>query len=119
MPIVAASVTIENDSKIQVTGKHHGHHGFHRGRGFHRGQPFARHHHGFGRSRAFHKGFAQRHDFARFGRGHRHANVFIARPIGKSQFVLIRPTRALIFRQPRWPRPLIKNGSFARRSYYR
>jgi hypothetical protein len=126
MPTVAATVTIENDSKIQVTGKRHRHHGFHSGRGFHRHSgrgfhrdlAFPRHHHGFGRGRAFHKGFAHRHGFARFSRGHRHADAFVVKRIGKSQFVLIRPTRALIFRQPRLGRPLIKNGSFARRPYW-
>jgi hypothetical protein len=126
MPTVAATVTIENDSRILVSGKRHGHHGFHGSRGFHRhsgrgfhgGTAFARHHHGFGRGRAFHQGFAHRHGFARFSRGHRHANGFVARRIGKSQFVLIRPTHVLIFRQPRLARPLIKNGSFARRSFH-
>jgi hypothetical protein len=127
MPTVAATVTIENDSKILVTGKRHRHHGFHSGRGFHRHSgrgfhrdlAFARHHHGFGRGRAFHKSFAHRHAFARFSRGHRHANAFIAKRIGKSQFVIIRPAYGRSFGYRFLPaRPLIKNGSFARRSHY-
>jgi hypothetical protein len=114
-PTVAARVTIESAHTVLVGGKRHRHHGFHRDRGFHRDKSFARHHHGFHRGRAIHKGFAHRHGFSR---GHHHSNAFVAKRIGKGQFVLIRPTYELILRHPRLTRPLIRNGSFVRHPYW-
>jgi hypothetical protein len=121
-PVVAASVTIESERTVLVGGKrHHSRHGFHRGRGFHRDKGFARHHHGFHRGRAFHRdeGFARHHGFHRPSRVHRHPDLFVAKRIGKGQFVIIRPAYGRTFRHHRLlSRPLIKNGSFARRPYW-
>jgi hypothetical protein len=121
-PVVAASITIESERTVLVGGKrHHSRHGFHRGRGFHRDKGFARHHHGFHR-KAIHRdrGFARRHHgFDRFSRGSHHSNAFVAKRIGKGQFVIIRPAYGRTFRHHRLlSRPLIKNGSFARRPYW-
>jgi hypothetical protein len=118
-PTVAARVTIESAHTVLVGGKRHRHHGFHRDRGFHRDKSFARHHHGFHRGRAIHKSFAHRHGFGRFSRGHHHSNAFVAKRIGKGQFVLIRPTYGRTLRQFRLlSPPLIKHGRFARHPYW-
>ena len=139
MPRLGATITIQDDRAIQVTGKRGwGHRGFDRGHGFHRGhgvhRGFARDHHGFapdhhgfgrrhhdfGRHKSFkrHHGFARHHDGYRY-RGYSRHDVFVARRIGKGQFVIIRPAYGPWF-QRRYvaPRPLIKNGSFARRPYW-
>jgi hypothetical protein len=120
-PTVAARVTIESAHTVLVGGKRHRHHGFHRDRGFHRDKSFARHHHGFHRGRAFHrdKGFARHHGFHHPSRVHRHPDLFVAKRIGKGQFVLIRPTYGRTLRQFRLlSPPLIKHGRFARHPYW-
>jgi hypothetical protein len=116
-PVVAAGVTIESSRTVLVGGKRHHHrHGFHRGlhshksfkrhqsfahKGFKRHQSFAKHHHGF-----HHRGFARQ-------------RVFVAKPIGKGQFVLIRPTYGRTLRQYRLlSPPLIKHGRFVRGPYH-
>jgi hypothetical protein len=116
-PVVAAAVTIESERTVLVGGKrHHSRHGFHRGshshksfkrhqgfahKSFKRHQSFAKHHHGF-----HHRGFPRQ-------RG------FVARSIGKGQFVLIRPTYGRTLRQYRLlSPPLIRHGRFVRAPYH-
>jgi hypothetical protein len=105
-PVVAAAVTIESERTVLVGGKRHHHrHGFHRGshshKSFKRHQSFAKHHHGF-----HHRGFPRQ-------RG------FVARSIGKGQFVLIRPTYGRTLRQYRLlSPPLIRHGRFVRAPYH-
>jgi hypothetical protein len=105
-PVVAAGVTIESKRTVLVGGKRHHHrHGFHRGSrshmSFKRHQSFARHHHGY-----HHRGFPRQ-------------RVFVAKPIGKGQFVLIRPTYGRTLRQYRLlSPPRIKKGSYTSRAYH-
>jgi hypothetical protein len=105
-PVVAAGITIESSRTVLVGGKRHHHrHGFHRGshghKSFKRHQSFAKHHHGF-----HHRGFPRQ-------------RVFVAKSIGKGQFVLIRPTYSRTLRQYRLlSPPLIKHGRFVRAPYH-
>ena len=122
-PTLSASITIEQSNLVQVTGKRaYGHQSFHRGKSIHHGKSFARHHHGFHGRPKFHrdKGFARNHEgYHRPTRGYHHPNVFVAKRIGRSHFVIVRPAYGQAFRRHYVaPRPLIKNGSFARRPYW-
>jgi hypothetical protein len=116
-PVVAAGITIESKRTVLVGGKRHHHrHGFHRGS--HRHKSFKRHqsfaHKGFKR----HQGFAKHHH-GDHHRGFSRQRVFVAKSIGKGQFVLIRPTYGRTLRQYRLlSPPLIKNGRFVRAPYH-
>ena len=126
MPRLGATITIQDDRRIEVTGKRmFGHRSFHRGHDFHRGHSFhrgfARHRDGFARHKSFkrHHGFARHHGFHRPSRGFHHPDLFFARRIGKGEFVIIRPAHGpWLQRHYVAPRPLIRNGSFARRPYW-
>jgi hypothetical protein len=105
-PVVAAGITIESSRTVLVGGKRHqSRHGFHHGsrsnKSFKRHQSFAKHHHGY-----HHRGFPRQ-------------RVFVAKSIGKGQFLLIRPTYGRTLRQYRLlSAPLIKNGRFVRAPYH-
>ena len=105
-PVVAAGVTIESERTVLIGGKrHHSRHGFHRSarshKSFKRHQSFAKHHHGH------------------HARGFPGQRVFVAKSIGKGQFVLIRPTYSRTLRQYRLlSPPLIKHGRFVRAPYH-
>lgn len=142
MPTLSASITIGQSNVVQVTGKRvFGHQKFHRGMAMHRNKGFARHQHGFHGRPKFHrdKDFARQHhgfhgrpkfhrdkSFARHhqgyhrpGRGFHHPDVFVAKRIGRSHVVIVTPSHGwLSYRAYVAPRPLIKNGSFARRPYW-
>jgi hypothetical protein len=116
-PVVAAGVTIESSRTVLVGGKrHHSRHGFHRGshshKSFKRHQSFA------------HKSFKRHQSFAKHRHGYDHRGfprqrVFVAKSIGKGQFVLIRPTYGRTLRQYRLlSPPLIRHGRFVRAPYH-
>jgi hypothetical protein len=115
-PVVAAGITIESSRTVLVGGKRHqSRHGFHHGsrsnKSFKRHQSFA------------HKGFKRHQSFAKHHHGYHHRGfprqrVFVAKSIGKGQFLLIRPTYGRTLRQYRLlSAPLIKNGRFVRAPY--
>jgi hypothetical protein len=105
-PVVAAGITIESSRTVLVGGKRHHHrHGFHHGarshKSFKRHQSFAKHHHGY-----HHRGFPRQ-------------RAFVAKSIGKGQFVLIRPTYGRTLRQYRLlSPPLMKHGRLVRAPYH-
>lgn len=130
MPRLGATITVQDERMVQIGGKRaHGHRSFNRGHGFHRGPrihtTFTRHK-SFMRHQSFtrHQGFARHRSFARHQGGHRYRahprhDAFIARRIGKGQFVIVRPVFWPSFRSWRLPpRPLITNGRFARSRYW-
>jgi hypothetical protein len=97
-PTVSATVVFESGPTVLIGGKrHYGHHGFHRGSSYK------------------HKGFARHHKRWHGGRHHRPA--FVARPIPRAPVVVVAPAWGRSFGYRYLPaRPLIRNGSFARRS---
>ena len=76
-------------------------------------------------ARGSHKSFKRhqsiaKHHHGHHGRGFSRQRVFVAKHIGKGQFVLIRPTYGRTLRQYRLlSPPLVKKGSFARGAYHR
>ena len=99
-PTLSATIAIESERTVLVGGKrHHGHHGFFRGYG-------PKHH----------KGFAKHHK--RLHPGRYHSPVYVVKRFHKSPVVIVKPAwrRSFGYRQLP-PRPLIKNGRFARSTY--
>jgi hypothetical protein len=95
-PTVSATMVIESERTVLVGGKRH-HRDFHRGS--HR-----------------HKGFARHHKRWHDGRHHRPA--FVAKRVHRAPVVIVRPAWGRSFGyQHLPPRPLIRNGSFARGPY--
>jgi hypothetical protein len=98
-PTVSATVMIESERTMLIGGKrHHGHHGLHRG------------------SSHKHKGFARHHK--RWHDGGHHRPAFVGKRIHRAPVVIVKPFYGRSFGYRYLPaRPLIRNGSFARRSY--
>jgi hypothetical protein len=114
-PIVSATIAIESERTVLVGGKrHHGRHDFFRGHAPRHGKGlvrhYKRHHHVF----RHHGG---RHHVFRHHGGH-HRPGFVVKRFHKGPVVIVKPAWGRSFGYRHLPpRPLIKNGRFARGTY--